>query len=108
MNHIDEREFAKAVRNLMEKGRMKYTNIILCGQASCGKTFLFAPLEIIFGDRCCTSPARTRFSWSGIKEADVVFLNDFRCTPELIEWSDLLRLLEGATVKLPLPRVERD
>ena len=31
-------------------------------------------------------------------------MNDLRYTSELIEWSDLLRLLEGATVNLNRPR----
>ena len=104
LNKIDAKEFAKAIRSLFEKERWKYTNLILTGPSNCGKSFLFDVLEIAFGEQCFTSPARTRFSWAGVDEADVIYLNDFRWSAELIEWSDLLRLLEGATVKLPLPR----
>jgi hypothetical protein len=92
------------VRNLLEKGRRKFTNLLLIGPSNTAKSFLLAPLELVYGDRCFVSPANTRFSWEGIEDADVALLQDFRHTPDLIDWSTLLRLLEGTTVKLPRPR----
>ena len=34
----------------------------------------------------------------------VIFLNDFRWSPQVLPWHDLLLLLEGQTVHLPAPK----
>ena len=65
----------------------------------CGKTFLLNPLNIL--SRNFTIPATTTFAWVGTAEAEVVFLNDFRWSPQIVPWHDLLLLLEGQEVHLP-------
>ena len=48
------------------------------------------------------SPSSTEYAWFGADEAEIIFFN-YRYNHEQIEWDDLLRLLEGATVHLPAP-----
>ena len=75
---------------------------MLTGPANCGKTFLLNLLNNIFNT--FTNPASTSFAWVGAEKAEVVFLNDFRCSPQIIAWHDLLLMLEGQLVHLPAPK----
>ena len=86
----------------MIKGRGKFRNIMLTGPANCGKTFLLNPLNKIFST--FTNPASTSFAWVGAEKAEVLFLNDFRWSPQIIAWHDLLLMLEGQLVHLPAPK----
>jgi hypothetical protein len=75
---------------------------MLTGPANCGKTFLLNPLNKIY--HTFTNPASNSFAWVGAENAEVVFLNDFRWSPQIIAWQDLLLLLEGQKVNLPAPK----
>lgn len=101
-NDICHLEFARIMRKALKDGRRKGTNVMICGPTNCGKSFLLDPLEISF--HAFVNPANNRYCWVGLEEAEVVYLNDFRWSPEMISWSDFLLLLEGSTVHLPRPR----
>ena len=101
-NQIPFDQFSRSVHQLLEKGRGKYRNVMVIGPANCGKTFILNPLNIIF--RTFTNPASTSFAWVGAEEAEVLFLNDFRWSPQIIAWHDLLLMLEGQLVHLPAPK----
>lgn len=101
-NHISREDFASSVITLLEDGRKKGANILVKGEADCGKSFLFYPLKKIF--RCFANPASSTFNWLGVENAEVIFLNDFRWTPQVIPWFQLLQLLEGDEVKFPAPK----
>jgi hypothetical protein len=101
-NGIDVTVFAEAVRILLEKGRGKYHNIYLKGLTNCGKTFLLDPLNVIYNT--FSNPATTTFAWVGAEAADVIFLNDFRWSKQIIPWHDLLLMLESQLVHLPAPK----
>ena len=101
-NGIDVTAFAEAVRVLLEKGRGKYRNIYLKGPVNCGKTFLLNPLNQIYNT--FSNPATTTFAWVGAEAADVIFLNDFRWSKQIIPWHDLLLMLESQVVRLPAPK----
>ena len=45
-------------------------------------------------------PANDKYAWVGADSAEVILLQDFRWSREMIPWNDLLLLL-GQTVKLP-------
>ena len=94
--------FAVAMRELLTKGRGKFRNIMIVGPANCAKTFLLAPLQNIF--RTFSNPANDKYAWLGAETAELIFLNDFRWSPEMIAWKELLLLLEGQTVHLPSPK----
>ena len=101
-NGIAPESFANALKELLHKGRGKYRNIMLTGPANCGKTFLLNPLNKIY--KTFTNPASTSFAWVGAEEAEIVFLNDFRRSQQIIAWHDLLLMLEGQLVHLPAPK----
>ena len=90
-NGIDRHGFCRALHELLEKGRSKNRNILLTGPANCGKTFLLKPLTVIY--RSFSNPATNTFAWVGVDKAEVMFLNDFRWSREMIPWHDLLLLL---------------
>jgi hypothetical protein len=101
-NDIPPHQFAMCVKESLVKGRGKYRNVMLTGPANCGKTFLFNPLNKIY--HTFTNPASTSFAWVGAENSEVIFLNDFRWSPQIIAWHDLLLLLEGQQVNLPAPK----
>jgi hypothetical protein len=76
--------FATAVRELLLLERGKYWNVMIVGPTNCGKTFLLRPLELIFN--IFSNPAADRYAWVGAEHAEIIFLNDFRWSKELIEW----------------------
>ncbi|CAH3186635.1 unnamed protein product [Porites lobata] len=85
-----------------ECGRGKYRNIFIYGDTNCGKSFILAPLKVIYKTFC--NPATGSFAWLGAEDAEVIFLNDFRWHPKIIAWADFLQALEGDTVHLPTPK----
>ena len=44
------------------------------------------------------------FAWVGAEEAELLFLNDFCWSPQIVPWHDLLLLLEGEPVHVPAPK----
>lgn len=101
-NNLTGRQFQTAVRDLLDKGRGKYRNILVKGSANCGKTFLLNPLNVVYNTFC--NPASSSFAWVGAESCEVIFLNDFRWSPQILPWHDMLLLLEGQTVHLPAPK----
>ena len=93
--------FAVAMRELLNKGRGKFRNIMIVGPANCGKTFLLLPLQHIFNT--FSNPANDKYAWLGAENVELIFLNDFRWSPEMIAWKELLLLLEGQEVHLSAP-----
>ena len=102
MNGIELTEFATAIYNLLDKGRGKYRNVMLTGPANCGKTFLLKPLNSIY--HTFKNPATGTFVWVGVENAECIFLNDFCWNEKIIQWHDLLLLLEGKPVYFPVPK----
>ena len=94
-NDIPIRSFTSAVYQLLEKGRGKYRNLMITGPANCGKTFILLPLTLIYNSFC--NPASTSFAWVGAETGEIIFLNDFRWSPQIMPWHDLLLLLSGTT-----------
>ena len=101
-NKIHPYIFAAAARDLLEKGRGKYRNLMIVGPANCAKTFLLAPIQNLF--KTFSNPANDKYAWIGAEKSECIFLNDFRWSSDLIAWKDLLLLLEGQKVHLPSPK----
>ena len=101
-NNIETSQFAGAVRVLLEEGRGKYRNIIITGPANCGKTFILNPLNVIYDT--FTNPATATFAWVGVENCEVIFLNDFRWSAQILPWHNFLLLLEGQLVRFPAPK----
>ena len=84
--------FAEAMRELLVKACGKYRNIMIVGPANCGKTFLLRPLQTLFDT--FSNPFNDKYAWLGAETAEMIFLNDFRFSSEMIAWRELLLLLE--------------
>ena len=81
-NDINVETFSSAVKCLLEQGRGKYRNIIITGPTNCGKTFILQPLTHIY--TAFVNPATATYAWIGVERAQVVLLNDFRWSPQVI------------------------
>ena len=101
-NDVERAVFSDAIIKLLVMGRGKGRNIYICGPANCGKTFLLDPLRIIY--KSFLSPATCSYAWLGVEDKEIIFLNDFRYSPIIIPWSDLLLLLEGHVVHFAAPK----
>ena len=101
-NSINPYVYADAIRDLLIHGRGKFRNVMTSGPANSGKNFMLKPLEIIY--HAFSNPANDKYAWVGADNAEVIILQDFRWSSELISWKDLLLLLEGEPVKLPAPK----
>ena len=101
-NKVHPFVYAAAVRQLLINGRGKFRNLLIIGPANCGKTFMLKPPESIYD--VFLKPANDKYAWVGADSAEVILLQDFRWSREMIPWNDLLLLLEGETVKLPAPK----
>ena len=101
-NDVSREAFSQAVKDLLEKGRGKFRNILFKGPANTGKTFLLNPLNIVY--RSFSNPATSTFARVGAEIAELIFLNDFRWNPQIIHWHNLLLMLEGQPVHLPAPK----
>ena len=94
--------YAAAVRELLTLGRGKYRNLRIVVKTNCGETFLLKPLLHLFDT--FSNPAADKYAWVGADKKEVIWLNDFRWSKELIEWKSFLLLLEGDEVNLPAPQ----
>lgn len=81
-NSIPQEEFAGAVRTLLQLGRGKYRNILITGPTNCGKSFILQPLTTIYDT--FFNPATATYAWIGVETAEVILLNDFRWSPQVI------------------------
>ncbi len=104
LNNIDKVKYATSIMDALKFGRQKFRNVMLVGRSNTAKTFMFKPLKNIFGDKLFENPAADKFGWNGIQNSQLVLLQDFRYSKDVIAWKDFLLLLEGETVKLPTPK----
>eukprot|EP00795_Rhopilema_esculentum_P007993 gene7993-biopygen1700 len=101
-NCIDRSVFANAIVKLLVMGRGKGRNIYITGPANCGKTFILDPLRVVYDS--FLSPATCSYAWLGVENKEVIFLNDFRWSPVILPWADMLLLLEGHVVHFAAPK----
>ena len=101
-NSINKYVFAYCMRELISKGRGKGRNLILIGPANCGKTFLFAPVQHMF--RTFSNPSHDKYTWQEAENCEVMFMNDFRWSAEIMAWNVLLLLAEGQSVRFLTPK----
>ena len=101
-NCIDRSVFANAIVKLLVMGRGKGRNIYITGPANCCKTFILDPLRVVYDS--FLSPATCSYAWLGVENKEVIFLNDFRWSPVILPWADMLLLLEGHVVHFAAPK----
>ena len=71
-------------------GRGKLRNVMITGQANRGKTCMLKPLEIIYN--AFSNAANDKYALVAADNAEVITLQDFRGSSELICLKDLLLL----------------
>ena len=101
-NGLYRETFTGSIKELLHKGRSKFRNIMICGPANSGKTFILNSLTSVYNTFC--NPACSSFAWVGAENAECIFLNDFRWSQQVIQWHDFLLMLEGQMVHLPAPK----
>ena len=78
-NDIECKTFTNSIKTALEK---EYRNIMLTGPTNCRKAFLLNPLNKIY--QTFTNPTSSSFARVGTEKAEVIFLNDFRWSPQII------------------------
>ena len=89
-NSINPYVYADAIRDLLIHGRGKLRNVMITGQANRGKTCMLKPLEIIYN--AFSNAANDKYALVAADNAEVITLQDFRGSSELICLKDLLLL----------------
>ena len=72
---------------------------MIVGLANCGKTFKLKPMEQIY--YAFFNPANNKYAWVGTDQTELIDIQYFRWSLELIYWKDLVHLLDGEIVKPP-------
>ena len=101
-NYIGVELFCTAVNTLSLCDRGKNSNLLLTGPTNGRKSFLLNPLKVIYRTFC--NPAMGTFAWLGVENAKCILLKDFRWSAQIIPWHDLLLMLEGDVVHVPVPK----
>ena len=101
-NGIHPLVFFKSNSQLAHQWERKDRNIIITCSANWGKTFLLRRIEDIF--QIISNPASDKQGWVGAEKAEVMLLNDFCWTSDLIKQNNFPLLLEGHKVNLFDPK----
>ena len=63
INHIHPYVYAASLRELVEKWRGKFRNMIITVPANCAKSFMLKPLQGIY--KVFSNPANDKYAWVG-------------------------------------------
>ncbi len=97
-------EFERAMFTALADGRGKGRNLWLYGETNRGKTFLTAPIEMVYDT--FDNPGEGKYNLDELPGKDVALLDDFRVEEKLIPWRVLLLWLDGRPFRIPRPRNE--
>ena len=81
-NNLHPFVYAAAMRDLLLNGRGKFRNLMIIGPANCAKTFMLKPLESIYV--VFSKPANNKYGWVGADSVEVIVLQDFRWSRDMI------------------------
>ena len=95
--------YGDADRDLFKRGCEKFRNMIV-GPANCRKTFMLKTLEHIYHAYC--NPESDKYVWVGVDQGELIVLQDFRWSSELICWKGVPPLLEKELVKVPFTEIQ--
>ena len=93
--------FSVAMREVLSKGRGKFWHTLIIRPASCGKAYLLPPLQKIFNT--FSNLVNDKYAWLEAEKVEIIFLNDFRLSQEMIAWKEPLILPGGKVVHLLSP-----
>ena len=81
-NDISVEKSRSAVKKLLHKGRRKFHNILIIGPGNSRKTLLLKQRSLV--NRPFVKTATFTFVWVGAEQAELLFLNNFRWSPQVI------------------------
>ena len=99
-----QKVFSQAIKNILEKGRDNFRNILMKGPGNNGKHFLLAHWTL------CTGHSVTQVhpllgGWVGrSRKSRGYCLKWLQIEPQIIQWHNLLQMLEGQSSHLPAPK----
>ena len=100
-NNVEPVIFSVTMREVLSKGRDKFWNTLIVRPANCGKEYLLPPLQKIFNT--FSNLVNDKYAWLEAEKVEIIFLNDFRLSQEMIAWKEPLILPGGKVVHLPSP-----
>ena len=106
--------FSVAMREVLSKGRGRFWNTLIVLSANCVKAYLLPPLQKI--SNTFSNLVNDKYAWLEAEKVEIIFLNDFHLSREMIAWEEPLILLGGKAIHLPTPakhysnhkRIEKD
>ena len=93
--------FSVAMREVLSKGRGRFWNTLIVLSANCVKAYLLPPLQKI--SNTFSNLVNDKYAWLEAEKVEIIFLNDFRLSQEMIAWKEPLILPGGKVVHLPSP-----
>jgi hypothetical protein len=105
-NKISEEEWRSAMLHSLQHGRSKGSLVCHVGlTGNEGKSFLLAPLELVFGDDgVFTLTTKSAFPLMGLEKKRVVLLDDWRFNEDLIGYPLQLLWFEGKPIIIARPQ----
>jgi len=105
-NGIHEKDWVDAMLHSLRHGRGKGTLVCHAGHmGNEGKSFLFGPLEIVFGeDGVFVTPPKGGFPLLGLERCRVALLDDWRFNEDLVSYPLQLLWFEGKPVVIARPQ----
>ena len=87
-NGVNPYAYAETIRDLLMHERAKFRNVMITFPSNCGKNLMLKPLEIICN--AFSNPANDKHAWVGADNEEMIILEGFRWSSELICWKDVL------------------
>ena len=87
-NGVNPYAYAETIRDLLMHERGKFRYVMITFPSNCGKNLMLKPLEIICN--AFSNPANDKHPWVGADNEEMIILEGFRWSSELICWKDVL------------------
>ena len=99
-----QKVFLQAIKNILEKGRENFRNILIKGPGNTGKHFLLVHWTLCTGHSVTQVHPRLG-GWVGrSRKGRGYCLQWLQMEPQIIQWHNLLQMLEGQSSHLPAPK----
>ena len=95
-----------AIREALQTGAEKHTNVYVYGPKDAGKSHVLKPMVAVFGEYCFVRPVgkKNSFPLQALFDKKVCVLQDFRASTYQMGFDDLLVWFEGESFEVPLPQ----
>ena len=87
---------------LTYKWKGKGRNIIIYGPENSGKTSILNPITTIFD--AFYNPFSSKYAFVGVEKPEVMFINDFQWSADMISWQEFLNFVQDQNFHLAASR----